>query len=59
MFFIAVAHVFLLLWQFKVSIVNGKSESRPLFLSDCRYFDKRFTIIFLGHMNLVQIAEFD
>ena len=24
-----------------------------------RYFDKRFTITFLEHMNLVQTAEFD
>ena len=26
---------------------NGKSESRPLFLSDFRYFDKSFTVMFL------------
>ena len=25
----------------------GKSESRPLFLSDSRYFDKSFTVMFL------------
>ena len=26
---------------------NGKSESRPLFLTDFRYFDKSFTVMFL------------
>ena len=36
-----------------------KSESRPLFLSDYRYFDKSFTVMFLEHMNLVQTAESD
>ena len=46
MFLIAVAHVFSLLWQLKVS-VDGKSERRPLFLSDFRYFDKSFTVMFL------------
>ena len=40
MLFIAVAHMVSLLWQLRVSIdLNGKSESRPLFLSDVRYFD--------------------
>ena len=41
---------------------NGKSESRPLFLSHCRYFDKSFSEMFLAstkHMNFVQTAEFD
>ena len=27
--------------------IMGKSESRPLFLSDFRYFDKSFTVMFL------------
>ena len=27
--------------------ITGKSESRPLFLSDFRYFDKSFTVMFL------------
>ena len=40
-------------------IYNGKFESMPLFLSDYRYFDKSFTVMFLEHMNLVQTAEFD
>ena len=40
-------------------IYNGKSESRPLFLSDYRYFDKSFTVTFLENMNLVQTTEFD
>ena len=40
-------------------IYNGKSEGRPLFLSDYRYFDKSFTVMFLEPMNLVQTAEFD
>ena len=38
---------------------NGKSDSRSLFLSDYRYFDKSFTVMFLEHINLVQTAEFD
>ena len=40
-------------------IYNGKSESRPLFLSDYRYFDNSFTVMFLEHMNLVQTAELE
>ena len=41
--FIAIAHVFLLLWQLKVSIdFNEKSESSSLLLSHCRYFDRTF-----------------
>ena len=59
MFFIADAHVFSLLWQLKFSIDNGKSESRPLFLPDYRYFDRSFTVMSLEHMNLVQTAAFD
>ena len=38
-------------------IYNGKSESKSLFLSDYRYFDKRFTIMFLEHMNLVKLLN--
>ena len=38
-------------------IYNGKSDSRPLFLSDFRHFDKSFTVMFLeesnNHMNYV------
>ena len=47
-FFIAVVHVVSLLWQLYVSIdYNGKSGSRPLFLSDFRYFNKSFTVMVL------------
>ena len=60
MFFIAVANVFRCYGNLKFpQIYNGKSESRPLFLPDYRYFDKSFTVTFLGHMNLVKTAEFD
>ena len=58
MFFIAVVHVVSLLWQLLsfLRLIMGKNESRPLFLSDFRYFDKSFTVIFLekscnNHMN--------
>ena len=40
-------------------IYNGNSESRTLFLSDYRYFDKSFTVMFLEHLNLVKTAEFN
>ena len=44
--FIAVAHaVFVAMTA--LSFHNGKSECRPLFLSDFRYFDKSFTVMFL------------
>ena len=49
--FIAVTQVFSLLWQHKSfrKFIMGKvkCESRPLFLSEIRYFDKRVTVMFL------------
>ena len=41
---------------------NGKSKSRPLLLTHCRYFDKSFTEMILEqsstkHMNFVQTAS--
>ena len=42
MFFIAVVLLLSSLWQLKVSI-----DFMPLFLSQCRYFDKSFTEMFL------------
>ena len=61
--FVAVAHVPSSLWQLKISY-NGKSESRPLFLSHYSYFDESFAEMFLEksstkYMNFVQITEFD
>ena len=43
---------------------NGKSESRPLLLSHCRYFDKSYTerllqLSSIKHMNFVETSEFD
>ena len=43
---------------------NDESESRPVYLSHCKYFDKIFTEIFLElsstkYINVVQTAEFD
>ena len=32
-------------------VYNGKSESRPLFLSDYRYFDISFTVMFVEHIK--------
>ena len=62
MFFVAVFMCFRHYGNLKA--YNGKSESRPLFLSHCRYSDKSFTDTFLDlsstkYMNFVQMAEFD
>ena len=59
MFFIAVAHVLLLLWQHSFNwLIMGKMKS--LLLSHCRYFNKSFTEMFLEYstkpINFVQIA---
>ena len=51
MFYIVVAHVLSLLSFDR--LIMGKVEIKPLFLSDYRYFDKSFTVMFLEHMNLV------
>ena len=58
--FIAVAHVFSLLWQLKSfhRFIMGKVKV-GLYFYLTRYFDKSFTVMFLEHMNLVQTAEFD
>ena len=58
--FIAVAHVFSLLWQLKSfhRFIMGKVKVGLCFYLT-RYFDKSFTVMFLEHMNLVQTAEFD
>ena len=47
-FFIVIAHVLSLLWQLKFPYTyNGKSGNWHLFLCYCRYFEKRFTKMFL------------
>ena len=58
--FIAVAHVFSLLWQLKSfhRFIMGKVKV-GLYFYLTRYFDKSFTVMFLEHINLVQTAEFD
>ena len=63
-FFIAVAHVLLFLWQLKSFHCNGKSENWHLLLFHCRYFDKSFSEMFIEwsstkHTILVLTSQFD